>query len=76
VGPAVFKTVERAKALWRVRFPSASARARQIRVFRVLPPSSTTAPEPFGARWGRDRGAGESFEPCWGRVCSGVVAVM
>ena len=48
----VFKTVEGAKVPWRVRFPSASARARQIRVFRALPSSSTTAPEPFGALLG------------------------
>jgi hypothetical protein len=74
VGPAVFKTVEGTKVPWRVRFPSASANARHIRVFRVLPSSSTTAPEPFGARSGRDRGAGESLEPRSGRVCRGAVA--
>ena len=44
MGPAVFKTVEGAKAPWRVRFPSTSAKCREAQSSTRFGAGFTTGP--------------------------------
>ena len=57
MGPAVFKTVEGAKVPWRVRFPSASAKAHRFRLFQPRPSITMGAIGSLGPAGGRDGGA-------------------
>ena len=73
VGSAVFKTVGGPKRPRRVRFPSASAKARRSGYFTPGVRTRRSRPSPWGAP-GRDRGAGDSSGARAGRVCACVVA--
>ncbi len=64
----VFKTVEGARAPWRVRFPSASAKPLLRKGCGDMPVERNDRLGAFEARSGRDRGAGESLEARWESV--------